>query len=145
MSCDLNRWALLNLSMTGKVNVIKMNCVPKLNLIHSLPLEVYISYFKWSDRITKTFIWKGKPRLHIGKLQRPVDKEGLGLPKMLFYYYAFNLRHLAHRLLPPERAPPWYCIEKSVLAHISPLQCLSINLAREARTTNTLSPKNVMD
>lgn len=52
---------------------------------------------------------------------------------MLFYYYAFNLRHLAHWSLPPERAPPWYGIEQSVLAPLSPLQTLSIKLAREAK------------
>lgn len=135
ISCDVNRWAALNLSMAGKVNVVKMNCVPKFNyLIHSLPLEVPLTYFKWFDRIIKTFIWNGKrPRLHLGKLQRPADRGGLGLPKMLFYYYAFNLRHLAHWSLPPERAPPWYSIEQSALAPLSPLQSLSIKLARKAK------------
>lgn len=66
ISYDVNRWAALNLPMAGKVNVIKMNCVPKLNyLIQSLPLEVPLSYFRWFDRIIKTFVWNGKrPRLH---------------------------------------------------------------------------------
>lgn len=141
ISCDLDRWAVLKLSMVGKVNVIKMNCVPKLNyLIHSLPLEIPLSYFKWFDRITKIFIWNGKrPRLHINKLQRPMDKGGLGLPKMVFYYYAFNLRHLAHWTLPPERAPPWYSIEQSALAPISPLECLSIKLDRKVITHPIIS------
>lgn len=136
ISCDVTRWATLNLSMTGKVNVIKMNCIPKLNyLIQSLPLEVPLSYFRWFDKITKTFIWNGKrPRLHQDKLHRPTDRGGLGLPKMLFYYYAFNLRQLAHWALPPERAPPWLCIERAVLAPVSPLQSLSIKLAGEAKT-----------
>ena len=118
-----------------------MNCVPKLNyLIHSLPLEIPLSYFKWFDRITKIFIWNGKrPRLHINKLQRPMDKGGLGLPKMVFYYYAFNLRHIAHWTLPPERAPPWYSIEQSALAPISPLECPSIKLDRKVITHPIIS------
>ena len=40
------------------------------------------------------------------KLQRPVNSGGLGLQNLVYYYYAFNLRHLAHWALPPERAPP---------------------------------------
>ena len=47
--------------MAGKVNVLKMNCVPKLNyLIQSLPLEIPHYYFERFDRISKIFIWNGK-------------------------------------------------------------------------------------
>lgn len=61
ITCDTSRWATLNLSMVGKVSVVKMNCVPKLNyLIHTIPLEIPMSYFKWYDRIVKTFIWNCK-------------------------------------------------------------------------------------
>lgn len=61
ISCDVERWASLNLSMAGKVNVLKMNCVPKLNyLIQSLPLEIPHLYFDKFDRISKMFIWNGK-------------------------------------------------------------------------------------
>ncbi len=127
--------------MVGKVNVLKMNCVPKLNyLIQSLPLEIPHYYFKRFDRISKIFIWNGKrPRLNHSKLQRPTDRGGLGLPKMLFYYYAFNLRHLAHWSLPPERAPPWYCIEQAVMAPLSPMQVLSTKLSKKAKTHPIIS------
>ena len=47
--------------MAGKVNVLKMNRVPKLNyLIQSLPLEIPHYYFKRFDRISKIFILNGK-------------------------------------------------------------------------------------
>lgn len=59
------------------------------------------------------------------KLQQPVKKDGLGFPKLLFYYYAFGLRHLAHWALPPERAPPWHSIEQSVSEPLPLLHCLS--------------------
>lgn len=106
--------------MAGKINVIKINRTPKLNyLIHSLLLEVSLSYFRWFDRITKTFICNGKrPRLHLAKT---------------FYYYVFHLGPLAHWSLPPDRAPPWYCTEQSVLARLTPLQSLSTKLAIEAK------------
>lgn len=53
---------------------------------------------------------------------------------MLFYYYAFNLRHLAHWSFPPERAPPWYCLEQAVVAPLSPMQVLSTKLSKKAKT-----------
>lgn len=56
ISCDVERWATLNLSMAGKVNILKMNCVPKLNyFIQSLPLEIPHHYFDKFDRIPKMF------------------------------------------------------------------------------------------
>lgn len=52
---------------------------------------------------------------------------------LLFYYYAFNVRHLVHWLLPPERAPPWNTIEQSVLPAISILQSLFVKLVGEVK------------
>lgn len=79
ISWNVNRWAALNLSKAGKINVVNMKCIPKLNfLMYSLPLEVPLSYFRWFDRITKTFILNRKlPWLHFSKLQR-TDRGGLG-------------------------------------------------------------------
>ncbi len=113
LEVDVKRWSSLFLSLWEKSNVIKMNCVPRINyLLHSLPLEIPSKYFKKFYCIFKEFLWNGKrPRMNMEKLQQPVEKGGLGLPKLLFYYYAFGLRHLAHWALPPERAPPWHNIE----------------------------------
>lgn len=58
---------------------------------------------------------------------------------MLFYYYAFNLRHLAHWSLPPERAPPWYGMEQAVMAPLSPIQVLSTKLSKKAKTHPIIS------
>ena len=84
------------LVLMGKVN--EMNCVPRINyLLHSLPLEIQNSYFKRFDSLFKTFLWNGKrARMNMKKLQRPVNSCGLGFPNLLYYYYAFSLRHLAH-------------------------------------------------
>lgn len=88
--CDAERWATLNLSMAGTVEVLKMNCVPKLNLFSPFSWKFPIVILK--DLISKIFIWNGKcPRLNHNKLQRPTERGGLGLQKMLFYYHAFHL------------------------------------------------------
>ena len=118
LDIDVKRWSPLYLSLWGKVNVIKLNCVPRINyLLHSLPLEIPNSYFKRLDSLFKTFLWNGKrARMNMKKLQRPVNSCGLGFPNVLYYRYAFSLRHLAHWALPPESAPPWYNIEQSACA-----------------------------
>lgn len=67
---------------------------------------------------------------NIRKLQRPVSTGGLGLPNVLYYYYAASLRHLAHWSLPPQRAPPWFSIKQSVSAPLPKLQRLSTKLLK---------------
>ncbi len=44
--------------------------------------------------------------MHEEKLPNLVEKGDLGLPKILFYYYAFYLRHLSHWAIPPAESPP---------------------------------------
>lgn len=141
ISRDMERWSPLYLSLWGKVNIIKMNSAPKLNyLLQSLPLSIPIKYFKQFDKLCNKFFWNGKrPRIHISKLQKPVVKGGLGLPNLLFYYYAFSLRHLSHWALPPERAPPWYTIEQSICTSVPPLLFLSARLPSDALTHPVVS------
>ena len=134
LDIDVKRWSSLCLSSWGKVNV-KMNCVPRINyLLHSLPLKIPDSYFKRLNFLFKEVLWNGKrARIDMKKLQRPVNRGGLGLPNLVYYYYAFNLRQLAQWALPPERAPPWYSIERSVLAPLFLLHCLSTKLSKHER------------
>lgn len=141
ISADVERWAPLFLSLWGKVNVLKMNCIPKVNyLLQSLPIAIPSKYFKQFDKICNTFLWNGKrPRLRLGKLQQPVDKGGLGLPRLLFYHYAYNFRQLVQWALPPERAPPWYVLEQSVYPLIPPLLYISAKLPAAERSHPIIS------
>ncbi|KAJ0061406.1 hypothetical protein NL108_018634 [Boleophthalmus pectinirostris] len=128
ISLDTQRWSSLTLSLWGKVNVLKMNCVPKLNyLLQCLPITIPQKYFDKFDRICKQFFWNGKrPRIKLTKMQMPVKKGGLGLPKLILYHYAFCLRHIAQWALPPERAPPWMGIESKLFSPLSPIDALAI-------------------
>lgn len=130
MSCDVERWASLFLSLWGKVNVLKINCIPKLNyLLQSLPIHIPVKYFKQFACICNTFLWNGKcPRMHLEKLQLPVDKGGMGLPKPLFYHYAFSLRHIAQWSLPSEEPLHGQVLNNMFacplpLWHVYPLNC----------------------
>ena len=77
--------------------------------------------------------------MNMKKLQRPVNSCGLGFPNLLYYYYAFSLRHLAHWALPPERVPPWYNMEQSVRAPLPLIHCLSTNLSKEMKAHPVIS------
>lgn len=74
-----------------KVNVIKMVCTPKLNyLLQSLQVHIPMTYFKRFDKLCNTFIWNKK------NVRLNLDRGGLGMPNLLYYYYSFSLRHLVH-------------------------------------------------
>lgn len=141
MKTDVERWNQLFLSMWGRVNIIKMVCTPKFNyLLQTLPVHVPMTYFKQFNKLCNLLIWnKKRPRLGLHKLQRTVDRGGLGVPNLLYYYYAFSLRHLAHWFLPPERAPPWFPLETTACLPFTPLNYLSINMAPHNKSHPVLS------
>ena len=131
ISTDVDRWSSLYLSLWGKVNVLKMNCIPRINyFLSSLPIFVNPTYFKRFERICNAFLWNGRrPRMRLGKLYLPVDRGGLGLPNLALFYYAYSLRHVGQWLLPPERAPPWLAIEQSLSPSLPLVSLLTTTLS----------------
>ncbi len=95
---DINRWASLPLSVTGRVNLIKMIVLPKfLYLFQNIPILSKKSFFKTLDKIIISFLWGNKPsRISKTLLQRPKRSGGLALPNILFYYWACNFQKLIH-------------------------------------------------
>lgn len=58
---DLQRWMDLPLSLTGRINTIKMNLLPKfISLFRCIPLKIPISFFKDLDKSITSFLWKKK-------------------------------------------------------------------------------------
>ena len=80
-------WKSLPLSTIGRINVLKMNIVPKfLYLFQSIPLTPPGNFFC-------NFIWNNRrPRLHMTLLYLPYDRGGLKLPFLQGYYWAAQLR-----------------------------------------------------
>lgn len=136
ISLDTQRWSSLSLSLWGKVNALKMNVIPRLNyLLQCLPIAISHKYFDKFDHICKTFLWNGKrARLKLEKIQMPVKKGGMGLPKLVLYHYAFCLRHIAQWMLPPERAPPWFKMEYSMFSPLAPINALSCKLSSKLQS-----------
>lgn len=62
---DLGRWAPLTIGLYGRIEIVKMNVLPRLLfLFQSLPIEIPIKQFNEWKRMISQFIWQSKkPRV----------------------------------------------------------------------------------
>uniref|UniRef100_A0A8C5LQL6 Reverse transcriptase domain-containing protein n=1 Tax=Leptobrachium leishanense TaxID=445787 RepID=A0A8C5LQL6_9ANUR len=93
---DLTKWKMKTLSWIGRINVIKMNVLPRiLYLFQALPILIPEAFFR-SIRSTLTrFIWPTKgARLQYRTLNLPKASGGLVLPNFTWYYYAAHLTRI---------------------------------------------------
>uniref|UniRef100_A0A673NCB7 Reverse transcriptase domain-containing protein n=1 Tax=Sinocyclocheilus rhinocerous TaxID=307959 RepID=A0A673NCB7_9TELE len=85
---DLHRWLNLPLSIQGRIAIIKMTVLPKINYLFSMiPTQPSLTWFKSLDSIITRFYWKNKPpRIKLSTLQKPKSLGGLEAPH--FYHYS---------------------------------------------------------
>ena len=58
---DLRRWSLINLDLSSKIEVVKMNILPRLlYLFQSLPIQIPQNQFREWDKLISRFIWGGE-------------------------------------------------------------------------------------
>ena len=97
LKLDLDKWKSLHITLAGRVNVIKMNVLPRfLYLFQTLPVFIPKSFFTTVDKLISSFIWEGKtPRIRSEFLQRPKSGGGLALPNLRNYYWAANFCKIA--------------------------------------------------
>lgn len=100
ITSDIQRWSNLPLSLIGKINVVKMNILPKfLFLFQSIPLFLPKHFFVSLDKIIGSFIWGGKPpRVRKTLLQRCKFSGGLALPNFISYYWAAHIHKICYWL-----------------------------------------------
>uniref|UniRef100_A0A672G4V1 Reverse transcriptase domain-containing protein n=1 Tax=Salarias fasciatus TaxID=181472 RepID=A0A672G4V1_SALFA len=72
---DLTRWTALTLDFGSRIEIVKMNLLPKfLYLFMSLPISISDSQFNVWDKLISRFLWAGaKPRIKFKTLQ--INKE----------------------------------------------------------------------
>ena len=93
---DLTRWEVLPLSLTGRVETIQMNILPRLLFVfQSLPIEVPTSTYNIISNWQSKFIWQNRrPRIRLKRLLCTKENEVLDLPNLKKYYWAPQFRSL---------------------------------------------------
>uniref|UniRef100_A0A3P9ITT7 Reverse transcriptase domain-containing protein n=1 Tax=Oryzias latipes TaxID=8090 RepID=A0A3P9ITT7_ORYLA len=73
---------LLPISLAGRINIVRMNILPKfLFLFQNVPILITKSFFNKLDSLISYFIWNKKtPKIKKTFLQRPPSQGGMGLP-----------------------------------------------------------------
>lgn len=93
VSMDLKKWDKLNLSLSGRIAVIKMNILPRLIfLFMNLPIITNNGIFRdWNKELGK-FVWRGKKaRIKWIILKKESNRGGCSLPDLKLYYHACSL------------------------------------------------------
>jgi len=96
----LEFWKTLPISLIGRVNAVKMVCLPQLlYLFQNLPIFLSKTYFKKLNSMILSFIWNYKThRIRKGHLCKSKTSGGLALPDFVKYYWAANIRCISYWL-----------------------------------------------
>jgi len=132
---DIKRWDLLPLSLSGRINTIKMNVLPRfLYLFQSLPIFLTKFFFNSIDKLISNFIWnQKKARIRKCILQRPRLQGGMALPNFLYYYWAANIRALMYWKSDINNdTPKWLILENAScgLTSLPALLCCELPLVK---------------
>ncbi len=101
------------MSLIGKINVLKMNILPKLlYLFQNLPLPPPSNLFTQLKRLFVRYLWNNRrPRTRLSLLYLPFDRGWHNCPNPLWYYLAAQLRTLLFYFTGRE-APLWKEMEE---------------------------------
>uniref|UniRef100_A0A671WYD5 Reverse transcriptase domain-containing protein n=1 Tax=Sparus aurata TaxID=8175 RepID=A0A671WYD5_SPAAU len=93
---DLARWTSLPLSLIGRVNLFKMNILPRLLYVFQMvPVLLTRKSLSILNSSLSSFLWRNKrARLKLQKLQLRLEEGGLSLPKIKYYQLACLGRYL---------------------------------------------------
>lgn len=141
---DFERWDFLPLSLGGRINVIKLNILPKLlYLFQCVPIFLTKSFFSNLNNHISSFIWNKKhPRIKKNILQKPRSQGGMALPNFMYYYWAANIRALLYWMRNNTSSPSWKTLEAASVtsSSLDALLCSKLPLSQpiSALTSNPI-------
>lgn len=108
----LQNWVKMNLSLLGRINLVKMIISPKLQyILYMLPITFPLNLLKLYNTVVEGFVWAGKkPVFNRSKVYAAKESGGLALSKVDWYHYAFSLSQLAKINNSSELKPSWVAI-----------------------------------
>ena len=117
---ELEHWKMLPISFLGRINVIKINILPRFcYLFQSLPCYLDKTFFKSINKILTSFIWKNSsPRIAFKTLTKSREMGGLALPDLQIYYWAAQAKGLISWVQRRNNAQ-WRDIEEELCTPIS--------------------------
>ena len=112
---DLHRWMNLPQSISGRIAIIKMTILPKMNYLFSMiPLHPTLTWFNSLDSIITKFYWKNKtPRIKLTTLKKPKLLGGLDAPHFYYYSLANQLQYIYKWTHPNPSDSTWLDIEQT--------------------------------
>ena len=139
------RWSSLPISLIGRINILKMNILPKfLYLFQNIPLSPPVGFFSKMEKMFRNFIWNNRrPRLRLSLLYLPYDRGGLKCPNLLWYYWATQLRTIMFYYT-EEGSPFWTNMESCSLKLPMPTYLYSNSCNHLRKSTSNPIVKNMI-